>query len=460
MQLTKKANKINILKVALAFIMIVFALGLTTTAYAKTKTYTLTINCNGGKTTSGKTTASKKVTYGAKVGSLATPIKSKCVFLGWYTAKTGGTKITATTVYKYKKNITVYAHWRKAGTYSLTLNTTNGKFYSGATTYTKKVTESAKVGTLPTPTRKGFKFLGWYTTKSGSGKKITATTAYSYKKNLTLYARWSAIKYTITYNLGQNMSIYDIDSNPNPTTFCITSSTITLKAPKCTYYRFDGWYTSAKYTTKVTKIAKGTAKNITLYAKWTDLVEEAAQKFKSTYIKSGMTEFEKEMAIIGYLVENTDYDWANYKSGSIPAASYTAYGALVNHVAVCQGYALAFKKLCDICGLEAIVVTGTGNGGSHAWNQVKIGGSWYNVDVTWEDPIDGGTDAPNTYFNSKNLWNKYINLTNEAIEADHTFGENTKAYKCTATTYGPTAVASYLQSIRDFEEPNRLYDAA
>ena len=54
---------------------------------------------------------------------------------------------------------------------------------------------------------------------------------------------------------------------------------------------------------------------------------------------------------------------------------------------VCDGYARAFKLLCDELGYPCLCVAGTANGISHAWNIVQVGGQWYAVDVTYDDPI-------------------------------------------------------------------------
>ncbi len=66
--------------------------------------------------------------------------------------------------------------------------------------------------------------------------------------------------------------------------------------------------------------------------------------------------------------------------------NYTAYHALVSQTAVCQGYALAFCELAQQLGLPCeIVRSGSLN---HAWDLVGIDGTYYHVDVTWNDPID------------------------------------------------------------------------
>ena len=111
-----------------------------------------------------------------------------------------------------------------------------------------------------------------------------------------------------------------------------------------------------------------------------------AQAVIDSIITKGMSDFDKAKAIHDYMVVNIDYDYDNYLADTIPNASYNIIGALKNKYAVCAGYAKTFKLLCELAGLECTYVTGTA-GGPHAWNQVKIDDKWYNVDVTWDDPV-------------------------------------------------------------------------
>ena len=163
-------------------------------------------------------------------------------------------------------------------------------------------------------------------------------------------------------------------------------------------------------------------------------------EFKSKYINKDMTAFEKEMMIIQYLVQNVEYDYQNYLNNTIPAESYTAYGALVNKVAVCSGYADAFKVLCDACDIQSVVVSSSAM--NHAWNQVYLEGKWYHVDVTWEDPIIG--DSPKNDYGFNKLRNEYINLTDSAMMSkSHIWtGYNV----CDSTAFGPNAVTTYLKN--------------
>lgn len=90
--------------------------------------------------------------------------------------------------------------------------------------------------------------------------------------------------------------------------------------------------------------------------------------------------------------------------------AHTAYGALVDHSAVCDGYSLGLKYLLSRAGIQSVMVPGivgtgtnTSEYGGHAWNLLKLGGSWYEVDSTWDD--DGASGHEHTYFNltTKNM---------------------------------------------------------
>lgn len=67
----------------------------------------------------------------------------------------------------------------------------------------------------------------------------------------------------------------------------------------------------------------------------------------------------------------------------------TIYGGLVDGHVQCEGYAKTFGYLCDLTGIENMLVAGSNPEGlSHAWNLVKIDGEWYNIDTTWDDPAN------------------------------------------------------------------------
>ena len=148
---------------------------------------------------------------------------------------------------------------------------------------------------------------------------------------------------------------------------------------------------------------------------------------------SDKTDYQKVKAIHDYICDNTDYDYDNLNDNE-QKIKFTAYGALCTGKAVCQGYAVAFYRMCKEAGLPVRIITGTGNGGPHAWNIVKIGsnaraaGSYYNIDCTWD-----GQDAETryTYF-----------LLNEKDFVDHTREEeyNTSEFH----TQYPMSETSYV----------------
>ncbi len=208
------------------------------------KTYTLTFNNNGG---SG--CATKSITYGNAYGTLCTPSRSNYTFLGWYTASSGGSLVTSSTV--AAGNATIYAQWTPMN-YTLTYNNNGG---SGCAN--KSVTYGSTYGTLCTPTRSNYTFNGWFTASSG-GSSVTSSTVTS--GNATIYAQWTPINYTLTYN-------------NNGGSGC-TSKTVTygsaygaLCTPSRSNHTFLGWYTASSGGSSVTS-STVTSGDATIYAQW------------------------------------------------------------------------------------------------------------------------------------------------------------------------------------------------
>ncbi|MFR0575363.1 InlB B-repeat-containing protein, partial [Bifidobacterium boum] len=154
--------------------------GLTLYARWKANVYTLSFDANGGSVSPG----SKSVAYGGAYGQLPAPSRKGYTFQGWYTAKSGGSKIGVDTV--AAGNATVYAHWA-ANSYRVTFDADGGSVQTAG----KTVTQDRPYGTLPTPARAGHTFGGWYTAKSG-GSRVTASTVFTAGAAQTLFARWDA----------------------------------------------------------------------------------------------------------------------------------------------------------------------------------------------------------------------------------------------------------------------------
>ncbi len=100
-----------------------------------------------------------------------------------------------------------------------------------------------------------------------------------------------------------------------------------------------------------------------------------------------MSQKQKVKALHGYLILNTWYDRA--AEGNLTMSPHFAKQIIFENYGVCDGYSEAFKILLNAAGIECKVIYGDTPYGLHAWNQVKIDGIWYNVDITWDDPDDG-----------------------------------------------------------------------
>ncbi|MDE6665920.1 MAG: hypothetical protein K2K14_07035 [Ruminococcus sp.] len=130
-------------------------------------------------------------------------------------------------------------------------------------------------------------------------------------------------------------------------------------------------------------------------------------------------DYEKALYIHDYIINNCEYNVGeDYKYSS------TAYGCLVDGQANCEGYAKAFSYLAGRMGMASVLVTGkTDKGENHAWNQVRIDGEWYNLDVTWDD-MDVPEGARKVYF-----------LCNDETFSRTHIAENTyfNPFECTAS---------------------------
>lgn len=143
------------------------------------KEYIVTFNGNEGSI--NQTT--KTVTYDQEYGTLASATRSGYNFLGWYTDPTNGTKVNSTDIVKITDNQTLYAHWQLKQ-YTINYNTNGGSISSASTT----VYHGGTISSLPTPTKSGQNFGGWYKSNSFN-EKVTEETVIDYDIG-NIYARW------------------------------------------------------------------------------------------------------------------------------------------------------------------------------------------------------------------------------------------------------------------------------
>lgn len=95
------------------------------------------------------------------------------------------------------------------------------------------------------------------------------------------------------------------------------------------------------------------------------------------------TNYEKIKCIYDYICNNITYDYENLEDNDY-TLKYTAYAALINKTAVCQGYAVLFYRMSLEAGIDARFIAGTGNNSPHGWNIVQMEESYYNLDSTWD----------------------------------------------------------------------------
>lgn len=172
-----------------------------------------------------------------------------------------------------------------------------------------------------------------------------------------------------------------------------------------------------------------------------DATERRIAEFKREHIKSDMSDFEKEMEIIRWIIENCEYSVSEENDDdSYDWSDGTAYSCIVNGKACCAGYADAFLQVAKACGLTARYIYSE----DHAWNLIKLDGDWYHVDVTWEDSGEIWKGQP-LFVN--------INDTNIRKIAHHT-SWSPNSIKANGVKYGLNAVERYMET-GSAESPER-----
>ena len=119
-----------------------------------------------------------------------------------------------------------------------------------------------------------------------------------------------------------------------------------------------------------------------------------------------MSDIDKVKFVNDYIVQNTSY------SDQTNGSPHSAYTALAERKAVCQGYALLAQQMLTALGVESLYVVGYADGVGHAWNLVNLEGQWYHLDTTWNDPLpDRG----------KHVRYDYFLVTDSQLAKDHTW---------------------------------------
>ncbi|MCQ2374828.1 MAG: InlB B-repeat-containing protein [Salinivirgaceae bacterium] len=253
---------------------------------ATANTYTISLNAQGGTqsvNTLYLTYATKFATTngGAAVTTITVPTKTGYDFDGYYTATNGGgTKYidatgkivasnTATTA-----NITLYANWT-AKTYTITLDN-QGATTAGTASLLLTYANAYSPASVTIPTRTGYTFGGYYTAINGGGTQYVnasgtiLATSTTFTSNTTLYAKWTANSYTISYQpnggsgtMAPSYMTYGVAGNLRANAFTRTG------------YTFSNWNTKengsgTSYADKVlvSNLVSANNGSYTIYAQW------------------------------------------------------------------------------------------------------------------------------------------------------------------------------------------------
>jgi large repetitive protein len=268
---------------------------------------TLTYDSQSGSTVTAVTT-----NVGASVSAApAAPTRANFTFAGW-SETIGGTAITFPYTHAKTANFTLYAKWT-SNSYTVTY------VYNSATGGNSTATDSFTTGgtqiTLPTPTRTGYTFAGWFAesnfvTSVGAGGASYGPTGTSLTPSV--YAKWTALNYTVTYATTDSTG----GASPSDSTNYNIGNNVVIKGNTGSLaragYTFTGW--TAASDGSGTVLTSGTtftvsSSNMTLYPKW------SANTYTITYNKNGAS---------GSPTAST----ASYTSGST-AVTLTTVGDMV-----------------------------------------------------------------------------------------------------------------------------------
>ena len=184
---------------------------------------------------------------------LAKPAKAFFDFEGWYTDQNCTSLIDEITKGTHG-NLNIYAKWSPT-VYKINYVLNGGENTIGPSEYVWSDTDIL----LAAPTREHYDFVGWF---NSSNEKVECIPAGTFG-DITLVAKWTAIKYSVTYHLFGGMQ-----NVANPAEFTVEDKDISLSDPEKANYDFCGWYSDDAFTNKVDKIVTADGKSVELFAKW------------------------------------------------------------------------------------------------------------------------------------------------------------------------------------------------
>ncbi|MCR5496197.1 MAG: InlB B-repeat-containing protein [Treponema sp.] len=318
------------------------------TLYAVWKTidYTVTFNANDGS--ANPATATQAFTAGTaqalKTAAALGFSKTNYAFAGWATSKEASSAAYADGAsYTATENVTLYAVWKTID-YTVTFNANDGSASPATATqaFTAGTAQVLKTAATLGFSRANYTFAGWATTNDATSATLADGASYTATGNVTLYAVWTAITYTVTFNAN------DGSANPSTATQVFTAgSAQALKTAAAlvfskTNYTFAGWATCSDATSAAYEDGASytAAADITLYAVWTAITytvtfnanDGSANPATATQVfTAGTAQALKKAATLGFSRANYTFaGWATTNNAASATladeASYTATG--------------------------------------------------------------------------------------------------------------------------------------
>ena len=170
-------------------------------------------------------------------------------------------------------------------------------------------------------------------------------------------------------------------------------------------------------------------------------------------IPTGASDREKVVNLNKWFTLNNEYN----RSADLSSIGFTPHRSLKSLMGnfgingpVCDGYSRGFKTVCDRLGIPVVLETGTASIGSHSelhmWMSVKVDGTWYGMDTTWNDPIVKGKDGKVSGYENE----KYLLVGNDTVVDGAKFGVSHPANKTPGGTTGVLFASLILN-------PNEIY---
>ena len=419
---------------------------------------------------------------------------------------TSGSMINSTHTYDTAKKLTANAYQRKytvtynynesgvsntTATATATFNgwaesATGSKVYDNeASVKNLKSTQDAVVDlyanwtlgtvTLPTPTRTGYTFNGWYTAASGGTRVGVGGATYQPTTNTILYARWTTNTYYVTWNLNDGtgstltyQTLVDYDSTYGD-----------LPTPTRTGYTLNGWYTAPSGGTKIQATTTVTIdEDHTLYAQWT------ANTYTINYNGNGNTggstassshtyDTSKALTSNGFI--KTGYSFKNWNTKADGSGTSYSNGASVKNLTVTNGGTVTLYAQWTI---NQYAATFNANGGTAASPQTitkNYGAKLGTLPTTsrtgyifngWYTAASGGSKITEDTLMPLNGATYYAQWTANYIKVYYHPNKATYGYYTsggTKTEFTPEQLSSVLESPTETLEyvtndPNELHN--